>query len=1033
MRVAPDLQRALVHVRAVSGLLYFASHPDDKLVKKATRGLCPCLQEHLLGVEFWPGAVADYLRALSDALRSPRLMADNNLGSFAYSLFNPVELYWGYGAAERKDDIGIVGRPAEHFSSLHKILLKTTTQERTFERRYQLFSGMQIHAVYFVPLYIGAGQQAYGLEQYAIRVCPTRPNARARRPNAEEKRRVARLEHLWEQPKVKAERACLLNFRKRISSAGSSPLMGVEDQAGWAHLSFDALYRFAQGAVFDLVGAAGPLNIYDPDSSTLLLSWMLANPGLRSDDVFRPTTSKHVWLGAANLCEQIPPGSQRRSVSSKLRIILRKFGFVWGKVKCPVEAHPAFKASTFRRRVFGCLAKHEHPSTVRYLSKRLLIITKKGPTYHTRGRKHRSFAKGFELEHLTKIPPQRQAEYLKGKSICFVAQSCDVPFAQANRAERTRSTLKEGLVRAANAIRVQHLIPELCRCVLGPVGRECSKYDVSHPDPPHLVAHQERIAPGVDENGEPRLLATEDKDTRMSVCVAQDFLTVWIHHMYFHDDDHLEFVAWSPDELISYMYFMHLALLPERFHTRDRQKWLVEQVYEYITFKRKCFLEDHKHTCEKPNHVCCRRIGANMTPIQEAESLAGRAIDMMARSEACGPLAPAASVRHFQTWTCEEFTDALHTSFRRLVFVRAFLTSCIECGEQKDLMSVAHGDSSAMYDEVLEDSAQEGYDELNERATACRKPEHITVRKGLKGKARWGAKKCKTGREVVFSRNELRRVLVFSHRIAYNRIGKHVFRRKKGVPMGGGASGIKAGLVYRRHERRFLRRPRVAWRKWGLARLARFPPAALTQLVAPIRIADDDFTISTVHCPVCTSRLLSRVYPPPLLHGAEEWGTRARVIDTGVEVRGAQYSVVRLNRNMDYICGGVPDQLRTRYLPPLPPPILTRKLMSSWIAGSMALDRARNTHPAHMCAQGLTLCGELLRLSHSPRTVSRALRAVRHPHLRQVAHFTARILSVFERVSATRPIGPSELVSLFLPTWTRLLGTSLLIPGIFPR
>jgi len=168
-------------------------------------------------------------------------------------------------------------------------------------------------------------------------------------------------------------------------------------------------------------------------------------------------------------------------------------------------------------------------------------------------------------------------------------------------------------------------------------------------------------------------------------------------------------------------------------------------------------------------------------------------------------------------------------------------------------------------------------------------------------------------------------------------------------------------------------------------------------LTTMIRIADDDVAISSFLCVSCTEQLGSKVYPPPLVHSSEEGGSCVKVIDVCEEMCGAQYTITRLNRNAEFVMTGVIPQARTRFLPPLNPPLVTRSMITGWIAGWMALDLRRDPNHAHTRAQGLLLVLELLRLGHQEKMIESALRAIQHVHLRRTARYLAESVKLVRR------------------------------------
>lgn len=186
--------------------------------------------------------------------------------------------------------------------------------------------------------------------------------------------------------------------------------------------------------------------------------------------------------------------------------------------------------------------------------------------------------------------------------------------------------------------------------------------------------------------------------------------------------------------------------------------------------------------------------------------------------------------------------------------------------------------------------------------------------------------------------------------------------------------------------------------------------------------------VSAIHCPECLSKLLGRVYPPPFGHSAEECGTRTKVIDIGMETVGLTFTIEHLNKNHEFILGGTPEQVRVRFLPALGNFLAPKKLMSSWLAGSLCLDLAKNSHPAHVQAQGLLVCAELLRLGHSYGKISKALRCIRTPKIRDAAVFLALVMKKLGQIMHLRRVPPPS-ATRFLPIWASALRTTLIVPG----
>lgn len=181
-----------------------------------------------------------------------------------------------------------------------------------------------------------------------------------------------------------------------------------------------------------------------------------------------------------------------------------------------------------------------------------------------------------------------------------------------------------------------------------------------------------------------------------------------------------------------------------------------------------------------------------------------------------------------------------------------------------------------MFDEVEEDEVCAEFSDSAMRVHQCTGHHGVAVSRDSKHFARlcgrgqrpgFAALKNRKGTLVPSGRDyvgfeEVERFLYYGKATAFSRVGTNVFRRKRGVTMGGAESPAKAGVVYRGHERRHLRGGR-AWQRWQIAHLQN-RGVRLCHLIKTARIADDDFSASSVLCARCLARAGSAVYPPPL-------------------------------------------------------------------------------------------------------------------------------------------------------------------------
>ena len=250
--------------------------------------------------------------------------------------------------------------------------------------------------------------------------------------------------------------------------------------------------------------------------------------------------------------------------------------------------------------------------------------------------------------------------------------------------------------------------------------------------------------------------------------------------------------------------------------------------------------------------------------------------------------------------------------------------------------------------------------------------------------------------------------------------------------MGSTQSPAKSGVVYRAKERRFLTctdPSQDAWKLWGLEKL-RDTGIPLRRVAMMTRIADDDAAVSSVLCKNCVAGMGSAVYPPPLKHSSEASGTQVAVVDILLELRGPLFKITRLNKNAQFCIAGQASQARTRYLPPLNPPLVTRAVRTGWISGALALDFQREPDIAHCRCQGILMCLELLRLGHSAKDLETALRGVQHPQLKATAQYLALLMRWLKR-NPTHPRNLTRTMWLFMLPWITGRLCVGMIPGAF--
>lgn len=140
------------------------------------------------------------------------------------------------------------------------------------------------------------------------------------------------------------------------------------------------------------------------------------------------------------------------------------------------------------------------------------------------------------------------------------------------------------------------------------------------------------------------------------------------------------------------------------------------------------------------------------------------------------------------------------------------------------------------------------------------------------------------------------------------------------------------------------------------------------------------------------------------------------VIDIAIQFDGFAYQIVRLNKNVDYIFGA-PKQVRTRYLPPYPAPLVTVDSIRGWLSGALALDAARNPATQHTRCQGTLACFELLQLGHCPLRLSNALRRIQHPKFKCTALYLAKLMKSLAAMHLRREQLPMVCWELIRPWW----------------
>ena len=85
------------------------------------------------------------------------------------------------------------------------------------------------------------------------------------------------------------------------------------------------------------------------------------------------------------------------------------------------------------------------------------------------------------------------------------------------------------------------------------------------------------------------------------------------------------------------------------------------------------------------------------------ERLAARATECLGQSDGAGSgNAAHRPPQHFQSWSVNQFLTSVANIIEELEIVPGVVDTCVNCGCPKEPLNASHGDSSAMFDEVLE-------------------------------------------------------------------------------------------------------------------------------------------------------------------------------------------------------------------------------------------------------------------------------------------------------------------------------------------
>ena len=302
---------------------------------------------------------------------------------------------------------------------------------------------------------------------------------------------------------------------------------------------------------------------------------------------------------------------------------------------------------------------------------------------------------------------------MKGAILEFVELNCDVPIPRSS--DRILAQVGKVCAGATQMANANYLLADLWRAVLRPLRKELRQRERELTP---LMSEAQTIWLRVQGDAN-LLLAQGDKGTRGMVLCALAALACWLRQEFFEDPDHVELLYWIPESVRCHLYLMHLMLLPARIHVFDWGKWSGCEFYSYLTFKEKCPV-DGLRTAQKPvgQHRCVRRASASFLPVRAAELLAARGMEAMAKADGYGPTDRLdRDPHHHQVFSCQELVTAIQLMFYEMEFFGDCLTCCALCHGGKPPPVAVHGDSSAMYDEVLEAVVEEEYEKMKQRGS----------------------------------------------------------------------------------------------------------------------------------------------------------------------------------------------------------------------------------------------------------------------------------------------------------------------------
>jgi hypothetical protein len=289
-------------------------------------------------------------------------------------------------------------------------------------------------------------------------------------------------------------------------------------------------------------------------------------------------------------------------------------------------------------------------------------------------------------------------------------------------------------------------------------------------------------------------LAQGDKDSKSAVICAGGMLAVWPHRTFRGDPAHVGFVNQTPEELRRFVYLERLRHLPFRFQIYNEKAWASFEVYDHITFKEKCFdLVTGSRKAGRRTHGTSASGASAPTagarPGSPSSSQLGawrRWARRTARTTQPKSPGPSRTSRSGLVTTWSQPSRAL----TEMEIVEEGVSVCIECHGDKPPLSAAHGDSTAMFDEVQEPAVSEEFDAMEVRIPHTSRHTAVTVMRDAHHRAflsgrhqrRWDPSPDfgKNAWADIITFLEIRKHLIYSAATNRSRISRYAFLRLLG-------------------------------------------------------------------------------------------------------------------------------------------------------------------------------------------------------------------------------------------------------------